>query len=173
MIISGDFNSHPSSSLLHMVNNRDYDPLDLHPSLPIPSAYQHKKGKDNFKKIDQVYQSERPGLSNIQGRIKSSYSFYKDIDGQNEGEKVGHQNKEKFLENWAEWNEECHPPCTTNISGKKQVVDYIFYSPGSMILRSLLKMPTDDQISQEIDLPSSLFPSDHLRIQSQFQVFYM
>jgi hypothetical protein len=37
------------------------------------------------------------------------------------------------------------------------------------ILR-LLDLPNHDEVTQEKDLPSTLFPSDHLRISAEFEI---
>ena len=68
--------------------------------------------------------------------------------------------------------EKSHPECSFNCHGSKQYMDYIFYSPGSMIVKKLLQMPSNRQLCKEVDLPSSLFPSDHIRVQTEFEVFY-
>lgn len=51
-------------------------------------------------------------------------------------------------------------------------MDYIFYTPGSMVVKKLLQMPTNEELCKEVDLPSNLFPSDHVRVQTEFEVFY-
>jgi mRNA deadenylase 3'-5' endonuclease subunit Ccr4 len=51
--------------------------------------------------------------------------------------------------------------------------DYIFYSPSSMQVEEILRMPTFEEISKENNLlPNSRFPSDHLRLETKFSVFY-
>jgi hypothetical protein len=33
-----------------------------------------------------------------------------------------------------------------------------------MVVKKILEIPTKDEVTKEIDLPSRLFPSDHIRM---------
>lgn len=54
--------------------------------------------------------------------------------------------------------------------GSHSVLDYILYTPKTMRVLRLLDLPNHDEVTQEKDLPSTLFPSDHLRISAEFEI---
>lgn len=63
-----------------------------------------------------------------------------------------------------------HPPCTNFHAAKggfKAVLDHILYSKDNVQVKSLLEMPSESELTAETALPSSVFPSDHLRIQAK------
>lgn len=86
-------------------------------------------------------------MSNIIGKLKSYYSFY------NPG-------GSSLTEN--------HPPHTMYIPHCKAVLDYIYYTPESLEVTRLLDVPNEEDLKREGDLPSKMFPSDHIRICSEF-----
>lgn len=65
MIISGDFNSAPFSSLLHMMNNRAYDPDKVEDARFVPEAYANEFGVQMFRQVDEEYQKLKDSLSNV------------------------------------------------------------------------------------------------------------
>ena len=65
-----------------------------------------------------------------------------------------------------------HPKYTMYCTEAKGNFDFIYYTPSCMQVTHVLKMPNDSDVTQELDLPNTKFPSDHLRIQSKFTVFY-
>lgn len=65
---------------------------------------------------------------------------------------------------FADVMENTHPKCTMKLHGSEGNFDYIYYTPSCMRVSHLLEMPSDADISEEVDLPSTKFPSDHLRI---------
>ena len=64
-----------------------------------------------------------------------------------------------------------HPPHTTYLSSWKENIDYIFYNPESMVVEKLLDMPEKKLLDEAVGIPNRHFPSDHLRIASDFKVF--
>jgi mRNA deadenylase 3'-5' endonuclease subunit Ccr4 len=74
---------------------------------------------------------------------------------------------------WQLMQETSHPQYTMYAKGADANFDYIFYSPSSMQVEEILRMPTFEEISKENNLlPNSSFPSDHLRLETKFSVFY-
>ena len=65
-----------------------------------------------------------------------------------------------------------HPDCTMLCKGCNANFDYIMHTPRSTVVKSLLEMPTWDAITMEKDLPNTLFPSDHIRVMTELEVFY-
>lgn len=55
LVISGDFNARPSSSLIHLMHNQAYDPCKpkKYPNLPI--AYFDEHGKEEFAKVEEQF----------------------------------------------------------------------------------------------------------------------
>lgn len=64
--------------------------------------------------------------------------------------------------------EDSHPLYTMYSKGCFANFDYIYYTPGSMIVKKMLEMPNEELLNLENDLPNKMFPSDHLRIASEF-----
>ena len=66
----------------------------------------------------------------------------------------------------------------SNFSYKfKGWLDYIFYSPENMKLLQTLEVPKENELRDDTcealgftDLPNRIFPSDHLRIESIFEL---
>ena len=73
---------------------------------------------------------------------------------------------------WAIDNEERHPAFSMFCHGFRCNLDYIFYSPKTMRVKRILEIPTVELVSLDKDLPSKLFPSDHLRMQTEFEVYF-
>ena len=60
-----------------------------------------------------------------------------------------------------------HSQCVLNfLASNKYILIYITYLSNSFKLVSLLEMPTNEEITNETALPSSIFPSDHIRIEA-------
>jgi mRNA deadenylase 3'-5' endonuclease subunit Ccr4 len=97
-------------------------------------------------------------MGNIVGKLESSSGFYNELTKNLFGD------SEEGLIKWALDNEEKHPQYTMFCHGFHNNLDYIFYSPQTMRVKRLLEIPSLHEISQETDLPSKLFPSDHLRM---------
>jgi mRNA deadenylase 3'-5' endonuclease subunit Ccr4 len=60
-----------------------------------------------------------------------------------------------------------HPSFTNYTQYFKETIDYIFYSQ-SMRLIKILKLPTLEEVKKESYLPSSCFPSDHIKLYAEF-----
>ena len=81
----------------------------------------------------------------------------------------------KELVDWATKNVEIHPPWTNYRHDFKATLDYIYYVPHNTEVLRILKLPEvkDNMVKNDVDdMPSSLFPSDHVRIQVEFLVHY-
>jgi len=60
-----------------------------------------------------------------------------------------------------------HPDYTNFTHNFKNTIDYIFYS-SSFVLKKILQLPELNELTQEEFLPSSKFPSDHIKLYSEF-----
>jgi mRNA deadenylase 3'-5' endonuclease subunit Ccr4 len=69
----------------------------------------------------------------------------------------------------------CHPRFSSLSSplkqGRSNWIDHIFFSTNLMKVTKLLEQPLDEDVDWD-GLPSTLFPSDHIRIEAQFEVYY-
>ena len=53
----------------------------------------------------------------------------------------------------------------TNFMGSfNGVLDYIFYEQNNFTLKRVIHMPTHEQVTENVALPSSKIPSDHLPV---------
>lgn len=153
------------------MNNQQIDSESIEELVKLADTYRLEESRQEFQQVENAYEKMRPDLENVIGKIKSSYRFYRQLIEDGNDSPSAYQTSPSN-EKWAELNERNHPACSFNCHGSNRNLDYIFYSPGSMIVSKLLEMPDDEQITREGGLPSSLFPSDHIRIQAEFQVFY-
>jgi len=83
---------------------------------------------------------------------------------------------EQELEAWAERFLRQHPSYSSYVTGMVSYVDYIFFNPSAMRVTKLLEMPDQETVEfSKFDeskvLPLEFFPSDHIRIQTEFEVF--
>lgn len=118
MVISGDFNSAPFSSALHIMNNKPFDPEDQQDPRYKTPAYEDNFGLEQFREIDDRYQEVKSELENVEGKVKSSYQFYCNSVNNKEQENEYVIKNVADDENWASWNEKSHPECTCNFRGK-------------------------------------------------------
>jgi endonuclease/exonuclease/phosphatase family metal-dependent hydrolase len=70
VIICGDFNSKPYSSVTNCMNNLDYTPD------PLVKAYKKQAGIDFYNKVKAHFDSSKSQMSHILGKLKSSYSLF-------------------------------------------------------------------------------------------------
>ncbi len=69
-----------------------------------------------------------------------------------------------FMSAYKEGNCEADTVYTSNFKGQ---IDYLFYSDRIGLSR-VLELPNECVLSEERSLPSSKFPSDHLRLEACF-----
>ena len=65
---------------------------------------------------------------------------------------------------------ETMPAYTNYTVNFKGTLDHIFYSKDKLEVTHLLGMPDDRIVAKERGLPSTAFPSDHLRIEAVFKI---
>ena len=65
---------------------------------------------------------------------------------------------------------ESNPPYTNYSVSFKGTLDHILFDKNRLQVLELLEMPTDEDIKCETALPSTKFPSDHLRIEAKFLI---
>lgn len=65
----------------------------------------------------------------------------------------------------------CGTPQFTNYTvGFKECLDYIFIQKDKFNVTKVVEMPTDDELSAHIAIPSVLFPSDHIAIIAELEM---
>jgi len=87
------------------------------------------------------------------GKLTSAYSLY-NLQEEDSGTAVK--------------RDEANPKYTNYCRDFKGTLDHILYSRQTLEVLELLEMPSDAEITQEEALPSTLFPSDHMRIEAKF-----
>ena len=102
------------------------------------------------------------------GKLESSTGFYNEPENLDKA----YKDTEKGLLEWAEDNMGKHPEFSMFVHHCHSNLDYIFYCPSTMRVKKILEIPTKEEVTKEIDLPSRLFPSDHIRMQTQFEVYF-
>lgn len=60
------------------------------------------------------------------------------------------------------------PKFTNYTLGFQGTLDHLFYNNNRLRVVSLLEMPDESQVSREGAIPSTVFSSDHLRIEAVF-----
>lgn len=59
----------------------------------------------------------------------------------------------------------CGTPTYTNYTqGFKECIDYIFYQTDSLTLKSCVPLPSEEDLSKQVAIPSAYFPSDHIAL---------
>ena len=94
----------------------------------------------------------------LAGNLSSVYSLY-NLEAQT-GENIsGYEPIRRDLAN---------PKYTNYCVDFKGTLDHILYNKSKLEVIEFLEMPDESLIPQEGALPSTLFPSDHLRIEAKF-----
>ena len=177
LVSCGDFNSKANSAVYHMMMNKDYLITEksgrAHPKTGVKAFrttgdIRQTENYEIFKLVKEDYESNLPSLKNVLGRLDSSTSFYNQEFDLN---KKYEDNDDGLLE-WAEDNLQRHPEYSMFQTNCHSNIDFIFFNPSTMTVKSILEIPTREEVSKEIDIPSRLFPSDHLRMQVQFEVYF-
>lgn len=88
--------------------------------------------------------------------FKSCYDDYQNINSNN-----FNSNNFSYLKN--------HPKFTNYTHNFKETIDYIFYSKNLKPIK-LLILPSEEEVSREQFLPSSKYPSDHIKLYSEFLI---
>lgn len=58
----------------------------------------------------------------------------------------------------------------TNYTEKfKECLDYIFYQTDHLQVERVIPMPSEDQLSAHVAIPSIVFPSDHVALVADFK----
>lgn len=63
-----------------------------------------------------------------------------------------------------------HPPATNFTVNFKETLDHIMYNTNHVDVLELLELPHETHLRAETALPSSVFPSDHIRIQTKLRL---
>lgn len=140
--IVGDFNTEPSS-------------------LPIKLIYYEDAFKDKYcmKKIQELTNINKLNLNLFQYmhnkyNLSSAYENYQNYFSKN-------SLNSKFKD---------HPEFTSCTKHFKDTIDYIFYSKLHTKLIKLLKVPERTELEAEGFLPSAKYPSDHVKLYSEFRL---
>ena len=68
---------------------------------------------------------------------------------------------------YGNYNEGSHPAWTHYKDVFQGTLDYIFHSP-TLSVMNLLPLPSEEEVTAEVAIPNSVFPSDHLPIMAEF-----
>jgi mRNA deadenylase 3'-5' endonuclease subunit Ccr4 len=104
-----------------------------------------KKNSDDFNEL--IYKKVRDTFGLI-----SSYEDYKNL--------LSH--KKTYLSN-------NHPDFSINTINYRKYIDYIFYSSKSLELLKIYKLPDKKEIEKEGFFPTANYPSDHLKLYSEYR----
>ena len=151
VIVCGDFNSTPNTASIHCMHDQKFDE-----NSSSVEAYQTEKGRKIYKIVEEN-SKDCPKIKQIAGTLASAYQNY---------------NVEPDTEkSWAENMVKCHPPHTMYLREFKGTVDWVFYSKQKLNLVGRLDMPLVADLEEDgAQIPSKLFPSDHLRIGAVFEL---
>ena len=94
----------------------------------------------------------------LAGNLSSVYSLY-NLEAQTGENGSGDELITRDLAN---------PKYTNYCVDFKGTLDHILYNKSKLEVIEFLEMPDESLITQEGALPSTLFPSDHLRIEAKF-----
>ena len=156
LVLSGDFNSMPVSSVLSAFYGEDIED-DETCTWPCPQV---KRLKSKYVQVNTLYKRKRqlghfkPVLGNT-GRLQSAYNFYQLPAG-----------KTAYNESFS--RDDTMPPYTNYKKKFKALLDHIFYNEEGLTLLQLLETPAESELSEYGELPSVKFPSDHIRIEAKF-----
>lgn len=169
LVICGDFNSKPDSSVFHLMCNKEYDLTLDDRSHPIDGikAYRKAQGRQAFDQVVEDYENNVGPMSNIIGKLSSSYMLFNPAN-----EPMTAQGPDLSLLEWADSMMKSHQLFTMYTDQSHLTIDYIFYNPHVMQVTHLLREPSLEEVTEGASLPSMKFPSDHVRIQSKFLIFH-
>ena len=170
VIIAGDFNSVPNSTVLRMVYYQDWEAEMTQNKEYIGNFIHNKKEKDLIQEIlDKMDKRENfekmiNYLMKLSKEIWDKYklrSAYDSYRNEVRSEKFG------FLRN--------HPKYTNYTNKFIDTIDYIFYSK-SLINLKILKIPDVEKDrsdkKENLFLPNDKYPSDHLKLLANFEYKY-
>ena len=170
VIIAGDFNSVPNSTVLRMVYYQDWEAEMTQNKEYIGNFIYNKKEKDliqeTLDKMDKRENFEKMinYLMKLSKEIWDGYklrSAYDSYRNEVRSEKFG------FLRN--------HPKYTNYTNKFIDTIDYIFYSK-SLINLKILKIPDVEKDrsdkKENLFLPNDKYPSDHLKLVANFEYKY-
>ena len=170
VIIAGDFNSVPNSTVLRMIYYQDWEAEMTQNKEYIGNFIHNKKEKDliqeTLDKMDKRENFEKMinYLMKLSKEIWDGYklrSAYDSYRNEVRSEKFG------FLRN--------HPKYTNYTNKFIDTIDYIFYSK-SLINLKILKIPDVEKDrsdkKENLFLPNDKYPSDHLKLVANFEYKY-
>ena len=99
-------------------------------------------------------------LAPLCGNLESVYSLY-NFGAETQGPGESGRRVRRDLAN---------PQYTNYCIDFKGTLDHILYNKTHLEVLELLDMPSDELIKREVALPSTLFPSDHMRIEAKFYI---
>ena len=170
VIIAGDFNSVPNSTVLRMIYYQDWEAEMTQNKEYIGNFIHNKKEKDliqeTLDKMDKRENFEKMinYLMKLSKEIWDKYklrSAYDSYRNEVRSEKFG------FLRN--------HPKYTNYTNKFIDTIDYTFYSK-SLINLKILKIPDVEKDrsdkKENLFLPNDKYPSDHLKLVANFEYKY-
>ena len=170
-IVTGDLNSTPASSVLHMIMGWKFDPIRDQSELKDKKLYDdaveilksNKMTLNNYKIIDQDAQDSLDEINMIQGKLLSAYANHDVFDKDEQAPAMinftqGHPSYSNYTQKW------------------HGLIDWILFSQENLKLISILEIPSKEELCSEedkpesVDLPNKIYPSDHLRMEAVFEL---
>ena len=163
LFVTGDFNSGPDSTSSQLMHNqpfteKSFELLDR----DVQRAYDESLLKREFVACLYAEMKANQDLfKNVLGHLQSAYSHYDRLQD------PGCEPEERKLS-------DSHPLFTNYSHHFHGCFDFIYSSPSTARVTHLLELPSEDTIASDAHkyLPSTQFPSDHIRVQSKFEVYY-
>ena len=150
----------PVSSVMSLIHNENIDePRDDQVSTwKYPEDIEDWK-KEYYQTTNKRYQAQAAsGQCPLTGQLQSAYSLYQLPEGEDatEGKPLSRT--------------QTNPRYTNYTVSFKGTLDHILYEKNKLEVLELLELPSDEVIKSENGLPSTQFPSDHLRIEARFLI---
>jgi mRNA deadenylase 3'-5' endonuclease subunit Ccr4 len=186
IIIAGDFNSIPNSLVLRFVYfNQFMKELKLYEAsannASLLMCLESIKANNNILQGMRRRKAERYVLENCIKNIFNNESHlqrFSDVlnNMQRANKNFGFKSSYEYHHNISDIKEEnrffldyinTHPRYTNYTEGFKNTIDYIIHSESFKVYK-VLKIPNEFEVSREDYLPSSKYPSDHLKLYTEF-----
>ena len=187
VLIVGDFNSIPNSVVIRLLYYKNfkeelnlYNPecdcafkilegLKENSELVNKSVRRRKAERYVLEQFTKKVFKEEPNqrrfhkvLKNLE-QINQNYDFQSSYSDYIKSDDIPEDKRFflRFIDN--------HPPYTNYTCFFKNTIDYIFYSKALLPLK-IYKIPDLNEVTKEKYLPSSKYPSDHLKLYTEFTI---
>ena len=108
-------------------------------------------------------------MAPLAGNLESVYSLY-NLGRESEGDETSRTTETNSDTQSQIRRDEANPKFTNYSVDFKGTLDHILYNKQKLEVLEFLEMPPEELITKETALPSTLFPSDHMRIEAKFYI---